>query len=602
MAAALERHDTAQAPKKVTQVYGDIRAWLASPETPFTRRFGYVPYFPHRLSLSPALESGVPHEAGRIVLIQQFYVAADPVRHAENVACLRFNLQNKAIDEIVLLNEREYTPKELGTEREIGSGSPTKLRQVVIGRRLTYTQAFEYARSLDDQVFVVLANADIFFDASVRKVRESGLKAQKRVLCQLRHEYDGRTDLRQCVPFGVEAGFAARPDSQDAWIWYSGHDLRPELGDMFDMALGTPGCDNHVMHCFGMAGFERLNVPSWVKVYHYHPSALRDHHKNLVPRCHRPYHMLYPFYPTGAGPHPSASFDIVRSNAYVRELLREALASGSPFILPRVAGIENDVAALGAELEQAGHLPQDRAEALSKGLPRVQRHAGVRLIGDDQVMHYARTYLAAFHAATAYFSWAPGGNVARHYALSFTFVETNFTQPRIDAHVLDIFDTVCCDPWTRALRGKRLLIVSAFADTMRSQVALNVRPYPVELFPECTFTFLKPPQTQGGNPGRPFGQEMEALVGRVRAVKDTFDVALCACGGYGNPLCAAIYNMGKSAIYVGGVLQMYFGVYGARWERETPEALSAYKHAGWVRPAPSERPAGREQIEDSCYW
>ena len=114
--------------------------------------------------------------------------------------------------------------------------------------------------------------------------------------------------------------------------------------------------------------------------------------------------------------------------------------------------------------------------------------------------------------------------------------------------------------------------------------------------------FLKPPQTHGDNPARPFATEFEEFVEKIREIRDEFDVALCSCGGYGNPLCAAIADMKRSAIYVGGVLQMYFGIYGSRWEREAPELLKAYKHDGWVRPAISERPAGHEQIEKACYW
>ena len=60
--------------------------------------------------------------------------------------------------------------------------------------------------------------------------------------------------------------------------------------------------------------------------------------------------------------------------------------------------------------------------------------------------------------------------------------------------------------------------------------------------------------------------------------------------------------MGKSAIYVGGVLQMYFGVYGSRWERERPLMMKLFKNEHWVRPTSDERPQGFENVEGSCYW
>jgi hypothetical protein len=43
--------------------------------------------------------------------------------------------------------------------------------------------------------------------------------------------------------------------------------------------------------------------------------------------------------------------------------------------------------------------------------------------------------------------------------------------------------------------------------------------------------FLKPPQTQGGNPSEDFTIELERFVKEIDDIKDQFDVALCSCGG-----------------------------------------------------------------------
>jgi hypothetical protein len=85
-------------------------------------------------------------------------------------------------------------------------------------------------------------------------------------------------------------------------------------------------------------------------------------------------------------------------------------------------------------------------------------------------------------------------------------------------------------------------------------------------------------------------------------IKDTFDVALCSCGGYANPVCYYLYTIGKSAIYVGGVLQMYFGIYGNRWMKERPEIMKLYMNSHWKRPSSSETPLGASSIENKCYW
>ena len=51
--------------------------------------------------------------------------------------------------------------------------------------------------------------------------------------------------------------------------------------------------------------------------------------------------------------------------------------------------------------------------------------------------------------------------------------------------------------------------------------------------------------------------------------KIDFDIALVSCGGYGLPICHYINNqLNKGSIYVGGILQIYFGIIGRRWLRE----------------------------------
>ena len=70
----------------------------------------------------------------------------------------------------------------------------------------------------------------------------------------------------------------------------------------------------------------------------------------------------------------------------------------------------------------------------------------------------------------------------------------------------------------------------------------------------------------------------------------------------GNLVCSEIYKMNKSAIYVGGVLQMYFGIYGSRWERERTDIMSLYKNEYWTKPKEEERPNGYQNVEGSCYW
>jgi hypothetical protein len=83
-----------------------------------------------------------------------------------------------------------------------------------------------------------------------------------------------------------------------------------------------------------------------------------------------------------------------------------------------------------------------------------------------------------------------------------------------------------------------------------------------------------------------------------------FDVALLSCGGYGMPLCNFIKNdLKKSAIYVGGGLQLLFGVIGQRWLTH-PTILEIIKEndTKFIRPSGDEIVNNNGSVERGCYW
>jgi hypothetical protein len=167
---------------------------------------------------------------------------------------------------------------------------------------------------------------------------------------------------------------------------------------------------------------------------------------------------------------------------------------------------------------------------------------------------------------------------------------------------LDIYHYIHSTPWTLALRGKRILLISPFEDTLREKIPVRSKIYGIDLFPDCEIITIRPPQTQAAEIGDEFIVEFERFKTRLDAIKDTYDVALVSCGGYANPVCAYLFECGKSAIYVGGVLQMYFGILGQRWLKDRPDVVRLYLNEHWSSPKNSEKPAGFNKVEGGCYW
>lgn len=160
----------------------------------------------------------------------------------------------------------------------------------------------------------------------------------------------------------------------------------------------------------------------------------------------------------------------------------------------------------------------------------------------------------------------------------------------------------CAKPWSRALAGRRVLVVHPFAESIRSQYAecREVLFADGDVLPEFDLLTVKPPQTIAGNTDG-FGSWSGALENlQERVGNENYDVAILGCGAYGLPLGAWIKAHGKPCIHLGGATQILFGIIGARW-KEQP-AFRALVNKAWQPPRESERPPGFDRVEKGCYW
>ena len=246
----------------VVEFHNTINKWLSDPKESFFKLSNNVRLSEYNLYNSKKTEpsENVP---GKIILIQQFFIPKDKSRFNELQQTLKCNCHNESIDKIVLLNEQIYTNEELGTD-------DTKIEQINISKRLTYKDVFEYSNKLEEDTYIVLANTDIFFDASIKRVRESGLTSSKKAYTLLRHEYD-RPSLKECELFGP------RCESQDSWIWNSKWKIPDNLLKIFNLELGLPGCDNRIIYLLIISGFMCYNEPTWIKCFHYHLTNIRGY-------------------------------------------------------------------------------------------------------------------------------------------------------------------------------------------------------------------------------------------------------------------------------------------------------------------------------------
>lgn len=156
-------------------------------------------------------------------------------------------------------------------------------------------------------------------------------------------------------------------------------------------------------------------------------------------------------------------------------------------------------------------------------------------------------------------------------------------------------------PWTAALKGKKVLVIHPFKDTIESQYTKRHLLFSdPDILPDFELIVLRAIQTIAEEKDSRFSDWEEALNYMCEeALKYDFDVAIIGCGAYGMPLASKLKDNGKVAIHLGGATQLLFGIKGARWDsQEQGKLYNKY----WVRPSQNETPKAAKQIEDACYW
>jgi hypothetical protein len=158
------------------------------------------------------------------------------------------------------------------------------------------------------------------------------------------------------------------------------------------------------------------------------------------------------------------------------------------------------------------------------------------------------------------------------------------------------------DPWSEALRGRKVLVVHPFVKSIQGQYgkreALFKDPRVLPAFELQTFQSV---QSIGGDCAQ-FGDWFQALAWMQEGIAALdFEIAIIGAGAYGMPLAAFIKReLRRKAVHLGGATQILFGIKGRRWDAWPAHA--ALYNAAWTRPLEEERPAAAGKVEGGCYW
>lgn len=158
--------------------------------------------------------------------------------------------------------------------------------------------------------------------------------------------------------------------------------------------------------------------------------------------------------------------------------------------------------------------------------------------------------------------------------------------------------------WLPRLRGRRVLLVSAFASVLAARAnretfeavwAHNGKPW----FEPASVEALDVPYGYLPSTWERYPTSFEVLDDvTARIAEREFDVAIVGAGALGIPIAACVKGMGRVGISLGGPIQPLFGVRGARWLAD-PE-WRVFVNDTWADLPPEYRPDPAYTYEN--YW
>ena len=211
----------------------------------------------------------------------------------------------------------------------------------------------------------------------------------------------------------------------------------------------------------------------------------------------------------------------------------------------------------------------------------------------DQLMRYREILEEMYRESDVICAWYTVN--MEEYVISRSIRNALLTK----THLVDLYDYENC--WIRALKGKRVLIVSPFADIIVSQYPKRELLHKdKDTLPEFTlFTVKSVWWYSGGRDGRfqSWFEVLNYLYEECMAVD--FDIALLSCATFSSPLAVRLKQAGKQAVHMGGMLQILFGIKGKRWDD-----MQLYNEH-WVK-LPEETKVGNvnvlDQTQGGIYW
>ncbi|MEC0304356.1 GT-D fold domain-containing protein [Terribacillus saccharophilus] len=265
------------------------------------------------------------------------------------------------------------------------------------------------------------------------------------------------------------------------------------------------------------------------------------------------------------------------------DLISQKIQSGKPFMAVRLGAVES------RSIEKW----MSNKPPTFDNLQQIKYAAGVFPNDKETIEEFCHVYTDALKDSDIVGLWGVVGErkITRTFCPEASYLPLRSLEPYYYAQ-----------PWSQFLKGKRVLIVHPFIDSISDQYLKRQHVFENrKVLPKFKeLSLVKAVQTNGGGKTN-FNSWFDSLAYMKNEIsKYDFDIAIIGAGAYGLPLASFVKSQGKQAIQMGGSAQILFGIKGKRWDNH--QIISKMYNEHWVRPLPTERPPEAEKVEGGSYW
>jgi hypothetical protein len=281
-------------------------------------------------------------------------------------------------------------------------------------------------------------------------------------------------------------------------------------------------------------------------------------------------------------------------------IISDFIEGPNPFLISRLGGVESEI---------INFISKQQKPFLSfKNIKLVKKtwvNAGIWPPTISEITKFGNEYRKALEASDAICVW--GEKILQNENSIIKSLDNEIFQLplrlldplQLSSELKDSF------VWSQKLENLNVLIVSNLSQSIEIQYKKlpHREIHKHSILPKFNLFTITPPITQGlifWN-GR-WNRNLEDFNFKAESFckKNNIDIALISAGSYGLPIGNFLKSIGVKSIYMGGSLQLMFGVMGQRWSHS--QNVLDLRNENWLEKPVEKPPFGFRLIEKKSYW